>query len=192
MRRVVTLLLAAATLAACNAQAAGAPPATPQSVDAAAVVAPVEVVTPAPVATPRWTPAATPDPTPVMTGDHAAYTAFLDRAAASSDSTAFAAWSKAIDQQDWDRFVDASRKLRAASLIFVDWLDLHPPRACYKQMWTLTRAGAVAFAKAQTSYVKWARSGKHADYVRADDLLHTWGENVTRGSALIASNDCPE
>ena len=193
-RTAPIVIIVALTLSACSASTADQPATAVQvPLASAALPTPTATITPTPTPTPTPTLSTTPIPSPSLTGDDAAYTAFIDRSGAfGTDLTPIeGALNAALSNNDLDKYVAGSRSARTLALKLVDWLDAHPPRACYKQMWTLTRAGGSDYASGRGLFIKYATvSFKEADARKGGELINTSDEDFARASSALMDVRC--
>ncbi len=185
MRRLVVLILAGVLIGGCTGAALPSPTTGPTA-------SPTATPTPTPTATPTPTPTATPVPSPSLTGDLEAWKTFNDYVAVSATaiSAKVTAVSEALQKGDAVGLRAAIRAERTAQLVFVDWLDVHPPRACIKQVWTLDRASAADAASSLDYLTKYMTSRSKADGDRFFALAEKSNEEQDRSNAAYDSVSC--
>jgi hypothetical protein len=177
MTRLLTALsIAALILAACGATAPPVSP-TPVVVYIEVTPRPTPTATPAPTATPtpKPTPTPTPEPTPelILTVDEG-YMTFLAHQDGISERCSVTPLMDAMEyiwsDNGTDTYVEATM-LEACAKAEVRWLDANKPSACYKGIWTNTRAYYNELYRGMVDVGHWAFDFPYADSSDADKGL---------------------
>ncbi len=189
MSRFLSFAFAAILLVGCSGAA------SPQAQETLGPAQIEDVATEVPATpTAKPTPRPTPVPTPVpATGDQAAYMAFLERTVTFTGTATkgFNAISDAADYYDLDTMTSEAQGVRTAALTYIDWLDAHPARGCYKQVWSLSRQMAVDAAASMKEFIAFTTEFDMDAADRGLALLTKTTEETQRATAALESVSCP-